>query len=130
MTSKPWMCAVLYLAGVYNITWGTIVALFPNELFLLAGMEVPKYPALFQCIGMMIAVFGAAYLAAGHNPIRHWPIVFAGLLGRILGPIGFAYGLMEGTFTLKAGITILTNDLIWIIPFAMILWAAYRHAKQ
>ncbi len=130
MQSKPWMSAVLYLAGIYNIIWGTIVALFPNELFALAGMPASNYPVLFQCIGMMIAVFGAAYLAAGHNPIRHWPIVFAGLLGRILGPIGFLYGVIHGTFTLQAGLTILTNDIIWIIPFAMILWAAYQHGKQ
>lgn len=129
MKNQRWMSIVIYSAGVYNIIWGTIVSIYPNELFILADMAPPKYPELFQCIGMMIAVIGAAYLAAGHNPIRHWPIVFAGLLGRILGPIGFIYGYMNGTFTLKASMTILSNDLIWIIPFSIILWSAYHHAK-
>ena len=127
--SKRWMQLTLYLAGIYNIIWGSLVSLYPNELFILAGMQVPLYPELFQCIGMMIAVFGVAYLLVGHNPIRHWPIVAAGLLGRILGPIGFAVGLANGVFTFKAGLTILTNDLIWLIPFTLILWAAYQKGK-
>ncbi len=129
MTSPKWMCITLYLAGIYNIAWGIAVSLYPNELFLLADMEAPQYPALFQCIGMMIAVFGAAYIAAGHNPLRHWPIVFAGLLGRILGPISFIYGVYQGVFTWKAGVTIITNDLIWIIPFGVMLWQAWARAR-
>lgn len=130
MKNQRWMSVVIYLAGVYNIIWGSIVSIFPNELFILADMEPPRYPELFQCIGMMIAVIGVAYLASGHNPIRHWPIVLAGLLGRILGPIGFIFGYIKGTFTLAAGLTIVTNDLIWIIPFSMILWAAYKHVRE
>ncbi len=120
------MKATLCLAGLYNITWGTIVVLFPLELFSLAEMQEPRYPELFQCIGMMIAVYGVANIAAAHNPIRYWPVVLAGFLGRVLGPIGFAIGLYKGTFTPAAGITIITNDLIWLIPFGIILFQAYK----
>lgn len=127
--SKTWMKVVLYLAGIYNIIWGSIVSIYPNELLVLAGMDRTNYPELLQCIGMMIAVFGAAYLLAAHNPIRHWPIVAAGILGRVLGPIGFVVGLYNGTFTLISGVTIITNDLIWLIPFGVILWKAYRYAR-
>ena len=50
-----------------------------------------------------------------------------GLLGKILGPIGFVKALADGTFPPTFGLTILTNDLIWWVPFAMILWAAAMH---
>ena len=127
--SPNWTKVILYLAGMYNIIWGIIVVTFPIELFEIAGMKQPNYPELFQCIGMMIAVFGVAYLAAAPNPLRHWPIVLAGLLGRILGPIGFIYSAVKGTFTWIAGITIITNDLIWLLPFSLILYKAFitRH---
>ena len=128
--SPKWMRLTLYLAGIYNIIWGIIVSLFPIKLFLLADMEAPNYPELFQCIGMMIFVFGVTYLAAAHDPIKHWPIVMAGLLGRILGPIGFIYAALNGTFTWISGVTIITNDLIWIIPFSLILYKTLKYAKK
>lgn len=128
--SAKWMRLTLYLAGIYNIIWGCVVSLFPKELFLLANMAAPNYPELFQCIGMMIFVFGIAYLAAAHDPIKHWPIVMAGLLGRILGPLGFLYGALNGRFTWISGVTIITNDLIWIIPFSLILYKTLKFYRK
>ena len=50
-----------------------------------------------------------------------------GLLGKVFGPIGFVAAVLRGTFPPLFGLTILTNDLIWWIPFAMILWDAAKH---
>ena len=41
------------------------------------------------------------------------------------GPIGFAVALFRGELPLAFGATILMNDLIWWIPFAVILYQAY-----
>ena len=61
--------------------------------------------------------------------MRHWPVVLAGLLGKILGPIGFLSTFVGGTLPLSFGLTILTNALIWwfpfALPFALILLRAY-----
>ena len=57
--------------------------------------------------------------------MRHWPVVLAGLLGKILGPIGFLSAFVGGTLPLSFGLTILTNALIWWFPFALILLRAY-----
>jgi len=122
--SKPWMKLTLLLAGVYNILWGTAVVIFPVACLTLLGMPEPKYPELFQCIGMMVAVYGVAYLASTRDPVKFWPIVLAGLLGRILGPIGFLYGWHFGNLPGTFGLMLITNDIIWIIPFFMILMAA------
>lgn len=124
--ARPWMRAALKLAAVYNVAWGAVVIAAPHLFFDLTGAERLNYPEIWQCVGMIVGVYGVGYWVASRDPIRHWPIVLVGLLGKVLGPIGFAVALAEGTFPLLFGLTILTNDLVWWAPFAMILWAAAR----
>jgi hypothetical protein len=120
------MAQVLWAAAIYNVLWGGFVVLYPELPFRWAGMPPPNYPELWQCIGMMVGVYGVAYALAARDPIRYWPIVLAGLLGKILGPIGFLHAALAGRLPWRAGWTIVTNDLIWWLPFALMLRAAYR----
>lgn len=117
---------VLVAAAIYNLIWGAWVVLFPNAYFDWAGMERPTYPEIWQCVGMIVGVYGVGYAVAATDPMRHWPIVLVGLMGKVLGPIGFAKALIDGVFTWKAGLNIITNDLIWWIPFGLIVLAALR----
>ena len=66
------------------------------------------------------------YAIAARDPIRHWPIVLVGLLGKILGPIGFLGAVLNDRVPLEAGLVIVTNDLIWWPGFALALWVAWR----
>jgi len=128
------MTVTLLLAAAYNVLWGAWVVLFPLHIFELARIDTGDgphfWPQLWQCIGMIVGVYGVGYAIAAIDPIRHWPIVLVGLLGKILGPIGFAGALLDGTFPLRFGVTIITNDLIWWIPFGLILVAAWRHHRH
>jgi hypothetical protein len=126
-TFPSWHRTVLRIAAVYNLAWGAIAILFPLWLFKAVGMSpLPNYPELWQCIGMIVGVYGIGYWIAGNDPVRHWPIVLVGLLGKIFGPIGFAQALINERFPLAMGLTIVTNDLIWWVPFTLIL----LNAKQ
>ncbi|MBI2432706.1 MAG: alkyl hydroperoxide reductase [Candidatus Hydrogenedentes bacterium] len=120
-----WAKAVLILAAIYNIAWGSFVVFFPLAPFAWAGLEPPNYPELWQCIGMIVGVYGVAYAAAARDPLRHWPVTLAGLLGKILGPIGFVWSAYHGSLAWSVGWTILTNDLIWWAPFSAILYKAW-----
>ncbi|MEM8758321.1 MAG: redoxin domain-containing protein, partial [Planctomycetota bacterium] len=124
--AKKWLIA----AGIYNLVWGAAVIAFPNALFDFAGMEPPLYPQIWQCVGMIVGVYGIGYLAAARDSRRHWPIVLVGLLGKIFGPLGFAQALIVGDLPPAFGVTILTNDLIWWIPFSMMLWDAAKHNSR
>lgn len=127
MSGAPrWMRLTLWSAAAYNLCWGAFVVLFPTVPFGWIGLPPPNYPEIWQCVGMIVGVYGVGYAAAASDPLRHWPIVLTGFLGKVCGPIGFAEALLRGRFPLAAGWTILTNDLIWWVPFGLILWHAYQ----
>lgn len=132
-TPVGWMRWTLVAAGIYNLLWGGFAILAPQTSFEMVGMEPPRYLEFWQCIGMIVGVYGVGYLLAATDPLRHWPITFVGLLGKVLGPIGFAEALWSGKLPLAFGWNIITNDLIWWVPFTAILLAAWRsrgHAKN
>ena len=124
-----WMTYVLVAAGIYNIIFGITAVAIPNWFFTTAGMPAPTYPFLWQCIGMIVGVYGLGYLAAAKAPLRYWPIVMVGFLGKIFGPIGFLDAATRGNIDWSFGYLILTNDLIWWIPFAMILHASWKQHR-
>lgn len=125
-SGPAYMKSVLIAAGIYNLIWGGIVILFPGLAFNLVGIELPRYPQIWQCVGMIVGVYGIGYLIAAGNPLRHWPIVFVGLAGKIFGPVGYFYAALQGDFPWSWGAIILLNDLIWWIPFAAILFEAFK----
>lgn len=125
------MSRCLVAAGIYNLLWGGLTVLAPHWLFDLTGMDRPNYPFIWQCVGMIVGVYGVGYLAAAADPIRHWPIVLVGFLGKIFGPLGYVSGVIQGDVPPAFGVTLPTNDLIWWVPFGLILahaWRAHRAA--
>ena len=127
--SPAWAKWWLRAAGVYNLAWGAAIIAFPHFLFDACGIARLNYPEIWQCVGMIVGVYGIGYLIAAEDPRRHWPIVIVGLLGKVFGPIGFVGALLKGTFPLMFGMTILTNDLLWWIPFTLILWDAFLNRQ-
>ena len=130
--AATWQKATLVLAGAYNLAWGALVVLAQRGTLEWLGLSVatPLVEQLWGCIGMFVAVWGAGYLAAARDPLRHWPIVMVGLMGKVFGPIGFALALAQDALPLSMGKTLLTNDLVWWIPFALILRDARRAALE
>jgi small multidrug resistance pump len=123
--TPAWMRWVLKAAGLYNLAWGTSAVVAPNAVFEMMSMEPLRYPEIYQCLGMVIGLYGVGYWIASYNPIQHWAIVLVGLLGKLLGPLGFLVSALLGRLPWAFGITLVFNDLIWWVPFALIL----RHAR-
>lgn len=128
--ARPWMKPVLLAAGVYNILWGAWMVLFPLQIFQWLDMKEPNYPEHWQCIGMIVGVYGLGYAIAAYDPMRHWPVILVGWLGKVLGPIGAIHGALSGKIPWRFGMINLTNDLIWWIPFTLILLAAWRNERR
>ena len=121
-----WAKPVLLAAAAYNLLFGAFAVLFPLAWFEWGGMPAPNMPSLWQCIGMIVGVYGIGYGIAAFAPLRHWPIVLVGLLGKVFGPIGFLDAALRGEMPWRCGWLIVTNDLIWWLPFTALLLAARR----
>lgn len=106
---RPWF----YAAALYNLIWGSVNMLFPFLFFDLIGIARPNYTALWQVVGMFVLVYAPAYWWVARYPDRHHHLILIGLLGKILGPIGFVWSAARGQLPLAFGWTILTNDLLW-----------------
>ena len=119
---RPWF----YAAAGYNLLWGVLNVLAPEVLFGLIGLAPPKDVAIWQVVGMFVLVYAPAYWWAARLPERHGHLILIGLLGKVLGPIGFAWSAAGGQLPLAFGWTILTNDLIWWPAFGLYLRDAAR----
>lgn len=126
MQTPRWMTIVLWLASAYNLCWGAWVVLFPLSAFRWLEMPLPNYPQIWQSVGMIVGVYGIGFLCAASDPVRHWPIVLVGLLGKVLGPLGFFVAVQKGELPLRFGYVLITNDFLWWIPFTLILLYALK----
>jgi small multidrug resistance pump len=115
MKYRTWLTA----AALYNLVWGALVILFPASFFCLIGAPEPSYLLLWQVVGMFVLVFAPGYWWAARDPARHGHLVLIGLVGKLLGPLGFAWAYGTGQLPLAFGLTILTNDLVWLPVFVL-----------
>jgi hypothetical protein len=116
-------------AGAYNIAWGCYAVLDPQWFFRVTGLPLSNSPQIFACLGMVLGLYGLLYLEVARRPETGWPIAAVGLAGKILGPLGLAWLIATGAWPVDTVIMIITNDLIWWVPFALYLrdaWPAFR----
>lgn len=119
---RPWF----YAAAAYNLAWGLMVIVWPAAFFRLIRMPAPGEIAIWQALGMMVLVYAPAYWWVARDPVEHRHLVVIALLGKILGPLGFLWGVSAHTLPLLFGLTIVTNDCLWWPAFTAFLFKAAR----
>src|SRR5207302_10946789 len=90
-------------------------------LFGILGMPAPNYLPLWQVVGMFVLVFAPGYWWAARDPFRHRHLIAIGLLGTMLGPVGFVWAAYTQALPLVFGWTLLINDAVWWLPFGFFL---------
>jgi hypothetical protein len=126
---RRWHRAVFVAAGVYNLVWGVYTTLDPGWLFRVAEMQPARYPEVFACLGMVVGLYGILYLEVARKPEAGWLLAAVGLLGKLLGPLGWVQLVYAGTWPPGTFVLCLTNDLIWWLPFGLYLidaWPFFR----
>jgi len=122
--------AVFLAAGMYNLGWGVFSAVDPQWLFRFADMPLPNYPEIFACLGMVIGLYGIVYLEVARVPESSWLLAAVGLLGKLLGPLGWLTLVWSGRWPLQTLVLCLTNDVMWWIPFGLYLYDAWPGDKE
>lgn len=113
------------LAGAYNIGWGLLGSVDPQWFFKVCHLPLINYPEFFQCLAMVVGLYGIIYWEVARKPEAGFLLAAVGLLGKVLGPIGLATLILSGKWPVSTIILCLTNDLIWWIPFSIYLFDAF-----
>ena len=117
-----WQQIALLAAGAQCLIWGVFIILLPERSSIAYGFSQPPHELfLWKGTGLIIFLFGVGYSIAATNPRQHWAIVLIGLLAKTLGPIGMLWSVWQNEVPSKVLILIPINDLIWWIPFGLIL---------
>ena len=106
-------------AGAYNILWGCYAVLDPQWFFRLSGLPRSNSPQIFACLGMVLGLYGLLYLEVARRPGDGWPIA----------AVGLAWLILTSVWPVATVVIIITNDLVWWVPFAWYLrdaWPAFR----
>jgi hypothetical protein len=117
-------------AGLYNVCWGSYAVLDPQWLFRLADMPPSNTPEVFATLGMVLGLYGILYLEVARVPERGWLPAAVGLAGKILGPLGLACLILSGRWPPSTVALVVTNDLVWWIPFAVYLFDARPRRQE
>ena len=105
--------AWFYAAAIYNAVWGSAVAIFPRALLRVAGIDDAAAVPLVQVIGMMVGVYAYGYYLLARAPERYAGLIWIGLAGKTLGPLGFLYAAATGSLPWTFGWVIAFNDVVW-----------------
>jgi hypothetical protein len=116
-----------YAAACYNVLWGLAMVLCPRWLMAALGLQGLIYPQLLQVIGMMVGVFGYGYYLLARAPLRYCGFIWIGIAGKLCGVLGFLFYALRAELPWMFGLTIVTNDLIWLPVFLMF---AFRFAMR
>ena len=119
---RTWFLA----AAIYNLGWGLVVAFFPNLLFEILKMPASNYPSLMGAIGMMVGVYAIGYALIWKDPERFGPLVYVGLAGKVLGPLGFLAAAIQGQLPWRFGWINVFNDVVWLPAFIWFAWFVYH----
>jgi hypothetical protein len=121
-----WVAGVLLAAGFYHLVFAAWTLGWPHQWFDGMGVARPNHPLMWQGVGLMIGGLGLGLVIASKNPVRHWMPVLIGFAKCWLGVMGFGQTLIEGAFTPFSLGMLVVDDLIWLPPFAVILWMSVR----
>ncbi len=120
-----WARIILACAAAYNLFWGALISVYPQVL-LFGNPSSAFVLILLRCIGMLVGVYGVAYYFASKEPVRYWPLIFVGFLGKLLGPPGAIYYVYLGELKPSFLWVNVFNDLIWLFPFGWVLYQVWK----
>ncbi len=127
MKSLPeWVSMLLKLAGIANAFWGLTFTLFPETLFRWANMPDPQYLFPWKMIGAITVVLGVFYFIASFNPVRHFMIIGMGFQIKLIEAIFIWSYWARDILPLKLALFFSLKDLIWLLPFAVIIYLVLR----
>jgi len=114
------------LAAFYNLAFGVWAGFFPLHFFRVFDLPPPQYPSIWACVGMVVGIYCLAYAYVAWKPEEGDVLILIGLIGKVLGPLGWLHAVNRGEFPARTFPLTLFNDLIWWFPFLFYLLRKQR----
>jgi len=123
---EPWMRGLLLLAGAYNLGWGFFIYNFPDSFYHWVSQSEGAVPGIIEWQGLGVLLFSAMYVAVAVYPTTLWYLLAAGIASKLLGAFWFYWFILDGMLTRPYLFHLIMNDLVWVIPFTVVLIRAFR----
>ena len=124
--TKQWMRIALLLGAAYHVLFAVWANAWPFHGFDLLGIPRPNHPMLWRTLGLLSGFLGFALFLAASDPIRHWLIVLLGFAKAVAASVIVALAISENTLPAGCLLFLVIDDLVWIFPYAAILWITLR----
>ena len=125
-----WIKPLLACAGVCNLIFGSVILFYHTSLINHSGLHLGYHSLLWEVLGVLVCVYGAGYLIAAANPFRHWVVVMLGLTFNLLTAFVLGYSILSGKVSESVWLVVFINNLIWVAPFAVILFGAFEQNRR
>lgn len=124
--SAEWVDIALRFAGIVNVVWGLIFALFTDPLFHWAKLPEPPFLFPWQLVGLSAIIFGLGYYVASFNVTKHTLVVAIGFAIKLVSTVVVWKSVFTQDFALPMALYFSVKDLLWLAPFAMILYHIFQ----
>ena len=124
--STEWVDITLRFAGIVNVVWGLIFALFTNPLFRWAQMPEPPLLFPWQLIGTVSVIFGLGYYIASFDITKNALIVVIGFSAKLASTVAVWKSVFDQNFSLQLALYFSAKDLLWLAPFAFVIYHIFR----
>lgn len=120
----------LIAAGSFNLVLGSCLLLFPGWIAYYGGLSDVFSLFSIQATGLLIDCFGLLFLIASRAPLKFWPLVLAGFISKLIGPICLVSFIGLADVPSRLLWVLVPNDLIWWLPLWYILFDAFEIKRQ
>ena len=124
--SSEWVDITLRFAGIVNVVWGLIFALFTNPLFRWAQLPEPAFLFPWQLIGITAIIFGLGYYIASFSIAKNALIVMIGFALKVAGTLAVWKSVFVQDFSLPLALYFSAKDLLWLVPFALVIYHIFK----
>ena len=120
------MRIALLLSAAYHVLFAVWTNAWPFHGFDLLGIPRPNHPMLWRTLGLISGFLGFALFLAAADPVHHWLIVLLGFAKAVAASVIVALAISENTLPAGCLLFLVIDDLVWIFPYAAILWITLR----
>lgn len=124
---NAWMSTALKAVAAFNLSTGLLILIVPSLLISIFGQNIGQDFMAYRLFGMFSAIFGITFLLASYHPLKNWVIVVAGFLSKLFIPCIFIISALNGHIPLSVALVFAFFEIIWLVPFSIILRNVYNH---